>query len=162
MPKFWLSLLVRSIEGHIFLHLDYKSYLSAVTKVRNGQATNFLDEGLSGELEFVLALFDQVLKFVGLELHDTADRKFRSPFTLVQISQNIFHVHRFSAIRVSWLSRKFELHHVIMRVLVISFNSKDWAFASFFIVGLLARHAITVGLSARRISSFLLGNHTLL
>ena len=73
MPEFRLSLLYRRIKGLILLHLNYESDLSRIAEIGDGEATDFLDKGLTGELELVLPLFDQVLDLVGLQLHDAAN-----------------------------------------------------------------------------------------
>ena len=73
MPKFRLSLLYWRIKGLILLHLNYESNLSRIAEIGDCEATDFLDKGLTSELELVLPLFDQVLDLVGLQLHDAAN-----------------------------------------------------------------------------------------
>ena len=70
VPEFGLTLLGRRVKRLVFLHLDYESNLGRVTEVGDGQATDFLDEGFTGEFEFILPLLYQVLNLVRLQLHD--------------------------------------------------------------------------------------------
>ena len=86
MPELRLSLFDRSVELHVFLHLDDKADLCRVTEVRDGKSADLLNERLPCELQFVLALLNQVLDFVWLKLHDAADAQLRCPFTLIQVA----------------------------------------------------------------------------
>ena len=92
MPEFRLSLLYGCIKGLILLHLNYESNFSRIAEIGDCEATDFLDKGLTGELELVLPLFDQVLDLVGLQLHDAANAELWCPLALVQIAKNILHV----------------------------------------------------------------------
>ena len=86
MPEFRFTLLSRCVECLVLLHLNYKSDLCRVAEVRDGQSTDFLDEGLASQFEFVLPLLDQVLNLVRLQLHDASDAKLGRPLTLIEIT----------------------------------------------------------------------------
>ena len=73
MPELGLLLLAGRVEGRVLLHLNDESDLCGVAKVGDGESADLLNEGLTSEFELVLALFDQVLDLVWLELHDTSN-----------------------------------------------------------------------------------------
>ena len=73
MPKLRLSLFHRCIKCLVFLHLNNETNLSGVAEVGYGETADFVDKRLTGKLEFVLALLDQVLELVRLELHYASD-----------------------------------------------------------------------------------------
>ena len=92
MPELRFALLERCVECCVLLHLNDESNLCRVAKVRNCKSADLLDEGLSSQLELVLALLNQVFDLVRLKLHDASDTQLRCPFALIQIAQNILHI----------------------------------------------------------------------
>ena len=73
VPELGLFLLRGCVKRSILLHLDDEANLGAVAEIGDGESADLLDEGLTGELELVLTLLDEVLELVGLQLHDAAD-----------------------------------------------------------------------------------------
>ena len=73
VPELGLFLLRGCVKRSILLHLDDEANLRAVAEIGDGESADLLDEGLTGELELVLSLLDEVLELVGLQLHDAAD-----------------------------------------------------------------------------------------
>ena len=92
MPKLGLFLLDRCIKGSVFFHLNNEADLCRVAEIRHSKTTNFLNEGLSRQFQFILTLFYQVLYFVRLKLHYWTDAKFVGPLSLVEVAQNILHI----------------------------------------------------------------------
>ena len=73
MPEFRFALLERCVEGRVLFHLNDESNLGRIAKVGHRESTDLIDEGLSGQFELVLTLFNQVFDLVRLKLHDASD-----------------------------------------------------------------------------------------
>ena len=69
MPVLAFLLLLRRVEARVFFHLNYEADFGAETEVAHCECRHFLNEGLTGQFKFILALLDQVFYFVRLQLH---------------------------------------------------------------------------------------------
>jgi hypothetical protein len=54
--------------------------------------TNLHNEGFSGEFELILAFLDKIFKLESLELHDVTNAQSLQILSLVEVTQDIFHV----------------------------------------------------------------------
>ena len=93
VPELGLLLLDGGVERIVFFHLDDEADLGRVAEVGDGQPAHLLDKCLASQLKLVLPLLDQILQLVRLKLHDGADGELGGPLSLVEVAQDVLHIH---------------------------------------------------------------------
>ena len=123
VPVFAFFLPLRGVKSRVFFHLYNKPYLSTVAEVAHYQTAYFLYKGFPCEFQLILAFFYQVFYFIRLQLHDAPNRKFTCPLTLVQVSQNAFHIGSLMFCGSTRNTLSSQIHNQLITIFIVLANN---------------------------------------